>query len=163
MRNRNEPDSDKEYYGELTAISCTAEEDRTRQEDADETDINRILERFGVGQTPQQRQVSYGELDYTMDLYTALESTAEAKRGHAKLPNDLKKLYPTWKHFLEGLSNGRFAHDLAERTTRREEERATKREERDEARRAARRKTTEAVPAGAKAEANTPEKQPLTN
>lgn len=139
MRRKHEDEDTREYYGQLTTIFCPEEEDKTRQEDKAETDINRILQRFGVGQMPQLRQASYGELDYTIDLQIALEATAAAKRGWAALPPQLKRKYPNYLHLLNALESGQVTpEEIAG-------------------------KATEAGPGGSKTNAATAEKPPLTN
>lgn len=108
---RKQTDDLFEEYSASTVINCTAEEDKTRQEFAAETNINLTLARFGVGAQPQ-RQTTFGEVDYGLDLQQAFASVDAARRVHAKIPDSMREKYPTWQALLNGMASGQLARDL---------------------------------------------------
>ena len=88
----------------------TGTETTTRQEFAQEADINYILDRFGVNQ--QQRPVTYGEVDYTVDLQQTLHAAEQLKRAHLNVPDELRDKYPTWESVLAAAETGEYQNDL---------------------------------------------------
>lgn len=84
--------------------------DRTRQEDAQDADINYILSRFGVG--APQRPIQYGRVDYDMDLATAYSVLHEAELAHSRLTRTMRERYPTVQDMLNGIAKGDLIEDL---------------------------------------------------
>lgn len=113
MRRMNEDAETRAYYSYTTGLTCTPEEDMARQEFKADTDINLLLARFGVN-TPQ-RQVTYGEQDYTMDLQRAHAAQFEAARAWKRLDDDTKRAFPSPRDMLAGLANGRLPAYLAQK------------------------------------------------
>lgn len=108
MRNvRTQVDGLGDVYSDLAAeqLDFSKQPDPTRQEQKDECDINLILKRFGVGATGRFPQ--YGSMDTNMDLHSALGAIRDAKQAYNRLPDELKKEYPTWRHLLVALDTGR--------------------------------------------------------
>lgn len=105
---RSQVDDLGDLYSVETAIDTSVKPDLARQEYKDETDLNKLLFRYGVGLLPGQRQPTWGqEIDYDMDLQTALSAVADAKRAWAGLPPNLKAAYPSWRELLNALESGR--------------------------------------------------------
>lgn len=109
---RTQTDQMQDFYTELSALDCTDSVDRARQEFKDEADINKLLARFGVH--AQQRQPTFGEVDFDLDLQQALFAVQEAKQAHRAMPATLRERYPTWQSLLNGLESGEFKLDLNE-------------------------------------------------
>lgn len=89
---------------DAAAIDFTDSEDMARQEFKLDADINVILSRFGVD-TPMRR-VTFGEVDFGLDLQTALSVVDQATRAYNTLPQDLRLEFQTWQSVLNGLVSG---------------------------------------------------------
>lgn len=109
---RTQKDDLQEYYSELSGLDCSESVDVARQEFKDEADVNKLLARFGVA--APQRQPTFGEVDFDLDLQQAMFAVQEAKQAHAAMPANLRERYPTWQSLLNGLESGEFVIDLNE-------------------------------------------------
>lgn len=107
---RTQVDDLFDWYSTETAIDTHDRPDMTRQEFKDETDVNKVLMRYGVDGLP--RKPEYSVVDYDLDLQTALESIREAERAIAKLPPELQAKYNTWERVMGGAYSGDFKKDL---------------------------------------------------
>lgn len=107
---RTQVDGLAEVVSLETAIDCSTMPDLARQEFKDETDVNKVLARYGVN-TPL-RQPEYSTVDYDMDLQQALAAIETAQEALRKLPPQLRQKYPTWETLLAGLYQGTFKTDL---------------------------------------------------
>lgn len=90
-----------------TSLSFDPREDTTRQEFADEADVNVIIERMrragaGLPLTPP----SYGEVDYDLDLLSSFALVAQARDRVAKLPPELLEQYGGIDALLRGWVSG---------------------------------------------------------
>lgn len=108
---RKQTDALQDGYSIMTAVDCSDLPDLTRQEFRDETDVNKVLARYGVN-TPM-REPEYQEVDFDSDLQQALDSIRQAERAIAKLPADLYAKYPTWELLMDGAFSGNFKTDVA--------------------------------------------------
>lgn len=109
---RTQYDTMQDHYSALTATD-TGTEQITRQEFRDDADINNILNRMGVN--APQRPLKYGEeIDYTLDLQTALEALDAVKVAEFDVPPELRNRYPTWREVLNGVESGQYQHDLSD-------------------------------------------------
>lgn len=91
---------------QASAILFDPAEDKTHQEFKDESDINKMLAKFGVmghGTEPY-----FGPVDYGIDLQQALQTIADAKRAHAALDPALLAKYPTWVSMVEAIELGTY-------------------------------------------------------
>lgn len=87
---------------ENPVVSCTAEEDRARQEYRLQSDLAYQVQRFGVGAHPQ-----YGTVDYeTMDLTRAFEIMAESRRAWLELPSIVRERYGSWQGVEKAAASG---------------------------------------------------------
>lgn len=101
---RTQEDDLGDIYSQQTALDMSGFPDRARQEFKDEADINILLRRFGV--TVPQKQVTYGEANFDLDLQQAHAAVREAKEGFARLPEELRKKYPSWKSIFNAIQSG---------------------------------------------------------
>jgi len=104
---RSQADSAEQFeqYSDEAGISFPIGEDKTRQEFAEECDVNVILRRFGAGGF-EGRPVVYGVQDLDLDLqgvYTAVEVAEEAWE---RLPERLRKRYRAWPELLGAMERG---------------------------------------------------------
>lgn len=100
---RTQNDGRNEEFSAASAFS-SGPESHTRQEFKDESDINFLLERYGAippGRTPQ-----YGVVNFDDDLTTAFEAVQEARAAHARLPKEIRDLYPDWQSLAEEIAKG---------------------------------------------------------
>lgn len=107
---RSQSDDAAKLYSEASAIDCSDSPDMTHQEFRDESDINDILQRFGV--LTNRREIQFGEQDFNIDLQTAMTAVAQAEEVHDRLPPELKIKYPTWRSMLNAASTGNLKEDL---------------------------------------------------
>lgn len=107
---RTQHDGKGLQYSKSTAIDCTGSPGRTRQEFKNEADINIMLARFGVNH--QQRTLTFGQQDFTIDLQQGLASIEQTKRVYARMSPEIKELYPTYEKFIVGMESGQVALDL---------------------------------------------------
>lgn len=87
-----------------TGLFCPESEDVTRQEFAEETDINKILKKFGGAF--DSRPVSYGEYDFDVDLQEGIASIRAAQASWLRLPAEIRRRYPSWPQFLAAVEAG---------------------------------------------------------
>lgn len=92
-------------------LECDHETDLTRQEDKDDADITKILQRYGV---PQRTNPAFGNYDFSIDLQSAMESLTEANRMLDRLPEPLKAKYGTLTALQDGFLTGEFEADYDE-------------------------------------------------
>lgn len=97
-------------YSIMTALDCSDLPDMARQEFKDETDVNKILQRYGID--GMLRKPEYGEVDYNMDLQQSIDAIRDAERAIAKLPPELREKYGTWEKLFAGAYNGGVQTDL---------------------------------------------------
>lgn len=102
---RKQNDDLQEEYSYSGGLACTAEEDVTRQEFKDETDINKLLTRYG-GNVPLRAATYGGTVDDNIDLQQALGAIADAKHAWRNLPENLRNRYTDWRQLLNALENG---------------------------------------------------------
>lgn len=107
---RTQVDGLNEEYSLQTALDCSNLPDMARQEFKDETDVNKVLARYGIDGLP--RKPEYSAVDYDMDLQQSIEAIKEAERAIAKLPTPLREKYGTWERLFAGAYNGGVAADL---------------------------------------------------
>lgn len=87
-----DPENDQ-YLGDVCAIDCSGDEDKTLQQFKEEADINVMLRRFGVtGQPPvgAPGEALYGDFSAIPDLQTALNTVREAEANFMRLPSDVR-------------------------------------------------------------------------
>lgn len=107
---RHQADGLQDAYSDATK-TVNPEASLTRQEQAQDADINILLKRFGVGQQ-LRGDARFGEYDDNTDLQTALESIRLAKAANYAVPPELREKYPNWRAVLEGAENGQYEKDL---------------------------------------------------
>lgn len=95
-----------------SGLDCSDLPDTARQEFKREADVNYILSRFGVGGIPQ-RQVSYGEADFDLDLQGAYIANDAAEKAFYYLSPSLREKYKSVAAMLDAMNSGELAKDLA--------------------------------------------------
>lgn len=75
-----------------------------RQEFKADQDINAMLKKFGV--MIPQLPLQFGDVDFSIDLQTALGAIRQAKQAWQKLPADVKADYPSWQSLLNAMESG---------------------------------------------------------
>ncbi|QCQ85065.1 internal scaffolding protein [Blackfly microvirus SF02] len=123
-RYRLQYDCDREAVSLATGTD-TGPESLTRQEFADEADLNVLLARFGVN-TPVRPMIYGGEVDYQLDLQQAFAAIESARRANMAVPDELRQKYPDWRKVLNGAESGEYQRDLKELSDRRAAEEAAK-------------------------------------
>lgn len=102
------PEKDQTMIGldepTLDASNSPANKDTARQEFKQEADINYMLSRFGI--TSPRGAPTYGEVDETIDLQTAIESVREARDGYQRLDKELRDKFPSMEAMLNAVENG---------------------------------------------------------
>lgn len=88
----------------LDASASDDNKDRTRQEFAQDADINHMLSKFGVA--PARGTPTYGEWDDTIDLQTALDATRQAKAAYRRLPRELQEKFGSMEELVTAVENG---------------------------------------------------------
>lgn len=78
--------------------------DMARQEFRADQDINAMLKKFGV--MVPQLPLQFGDVDFSIDLQTALGAIHQAKQAWNKLPADIKADYPSWQSLLNAMERG---------------------------------------------------------
>lgn len=108
----NSPDTRTQWdqrqleFSLASAMDYTNSEDMTRQEFKEETDINTILKKFGVGQGPQLLPIQNGEVDYDVGFQDAFLVAQDAQRAWNRMSPDLRAKYPTWQLLLDAVAKG---------------------------------------------------------
>lgn len=97
--------SDRDKVSQDSGITFDPSEDTTRQEFAEEADINVLLKRYGVGAFSGQTPV-YGEVDFSEDLTLARIALNDARAAIEQLPDEVLRAHGgvdgAWRAFLEG-------------------------------------------------------------
>lgn len=109
---RTQYDNQQEQLTKQGALDCTSSKDMTRQEFKDDADINVILKKFGIDQG--QRQMQFGEQDFTIDLQQALIAVDESKKAYGKIDQGLRDKFPTWQKFVNAIATGEIAKEMQE-------------------------------------------------
>ncbi|UOF78979.1 scaffold protein [Microviridae sp.] len=82
---------DRNAASDESGLSCP-EPTRTKQEFADEADINTIVKRFGLGgQLPSGVVVpTYGDFEGVFDMHSAVQMVAAAEQAFMSMPADVR-------------------------------------------------------------------------
>lgn len=95
--------TDQEHPDFEPGITCTAEEDKARQEFKQEADLNFLMRKYGA--LPPVTQFPQGEVDFDVDLLTARVAVQEARDGYGRLPADFREAV-SFDQFMVSLANG---------------------------------------------------------
>lgn len=87
--------SDADAVSQATALDCSCDEGRTKQEFAEECDINTIIRRFGLGYEPPEnvRVPLQGEFYDVPDFRSALDLVREADEAFMQMHADVRKRF----------------------------------------------------------------------
>lgn len=85
-------DYDSDAVSLETGIACDPEEGKTQQQFADECDINKIVERFGVtGMLPQSNmEAMVGAFEGVTDFHAAMNLVRESELEFMKLSGEVR-------------------------------------------------------------------------
>lgn len=110
MKQRDQFDGLGDKFSEASAMMFEGAVDVTRQEFAKETEVEFILQRYGVP-TGQGR---YGEVDTTVDLQEAIRLQSELAAAYGRLPETLRQRYGNWAEIIAAADAGELrSEDLA--------------------------------------------------
>lgn len=90
---RAQTDSDFDAVSLYTGLDFDPEDDKTRQEYRDESDIHFLLNKFGGIDDPR-RPLQFGEADFDVDLLQAHEVIRSARERYNSLPQHIRDKYP---------------------------------------------------------------------
>lgn len=105
---RTQAKPNQQELSKATELNCDPTQDQTRQEHAHDLDINVILRRHGAAGLYRRQPIHGADIDFDMDRQQALEALNPAKAFHAKLPPELRELYPTYREMLADMESGQF-------------------------------------------------------
>lgn len=83
-------------------LCCPADEDKTRPEFAQDSDVNSLLARYGVLPL-SSRPATFGEVDTDLDLLAAYNALQRAREAFQRLPRELREHAGDWETFARGL------------------------------------------------------------
>lgn len=110
--NRTQSDGLQEQYSNAAGLDCSGDQVLTRQEFAEESNINNILTKHGINPLTM-REMTYGqEIDDRIDLQTALYAIEQARTIMPHVPEELRSKYDDWKKVLNAVESGEYAYDL---------------------------------------------------
>lgn len=121
---RGQYDGKEDDFSDNAVIDYTNDPEaksETRQEFKDEADINNILKKFGVDAFTHDSRF-FVETNYHLDLQQLIGAAADVQEAHAKLPDDLRQLFPSVEAMLAAARNG----DLRTALDQRAEQDATR-------------------------------------
>lgn len=87
---------------EYVGISCSSEEDKTRQEFKEECDVNHILRMHGYNMRP----VQFGVHNFDDDLTVQMQSRALFEIWYAEAPQEVRDAYPDLGAFMRAFGSG---------------------------------------------------------
>lgn len=85
-----------------SGLFCDEEEDMTRQEFKDESDVNSLVRRHGLIPRP----VRYGDWDFDVDLQSSMEARRAVSEAYAVLPPEVRGLYPDMGSVWAAIASG---------------------------------------------------------
>ncbi len=101
---RSQSDLDQDEYSRDTGVDFDPSEDMARQEGAAESDINVLMERFGVQSF--QRPVVFQDVDYDLDLMQVYQADREMRDAWERLPAELQGAYRGWPELFTAVEAG---------------------------------------------------------
>lgn len=102
---RSHASKDQDKVSAACAKHCLPDEDKTRQEFKASCDISTILQRHGVGPIPQ-RQMTYGAVDFDLDLHAAYMASERLRSQFANLPAHVRDAYPDMVSLMTAIARG---------------------------------------------------------
>lgn len=108
---RVQGDARQREFSLLCRKDCSLDPLLTRQEMAEETDINVIMRRVGAGQAVSSRPLKFGVMDFDIDLLSFRTSVDYAFSVYERLPDSVRSRYPSWQQFVAAVVSGQFRAD----------------------------------------------------
>lgn len=101
---RTQTDGLDEQYSIGTGIDCTNLPDMTRQEFKDESDMNKVLARYGVD--AQQRPIEFGTIDFDLDLQQGLHVIRDVEVALGRMPKSIRDKYSDLNELARAFADG---------------------------------------------------------
>lgn len=120
---RDQFDGLGDQISEATTHLFDPTQDITRQEYKKETEIDFILQRYGVPQ-PSGR---FGEFDSSVDLQEAIRLQGELAQAFDRLPDHLRQKYGSWAAIIDAADRGELTGKDLEAVDAQQNEAADKR------------------------------------
>lgn len=99
-------DAERERRGQLTVIVCPPEEDKARQEFAQQVDINRVVNQFGQN---FHAMTPVSGFDQDLDLQGAFAARAAAADAWERIPLKVRERFPSWAQLMAADKDGSLA------------------------------------------------------
>lgn len=103
---RAQTDSDFDAVSLYTGLDFDPEDDKTRQEYRDESDIHFLLNKFGGIDDPR-RPLQFGEADFDVDLLQAHEVIRSARERYNSLPQHIRDQFPDMLSVIAAHESGK--------------------------------------------------------
>lgn len=107
-----DPPEERDRRSLESGLSCDLDADPTRQEFAQEADINYLVKRYG-GVPDTGRPVRFGDFDFDMDLTGAFEALAVARDQYQALPEEIRRRFPTVESVVDAIETGELSLGMA--------------------------------------------------
>lgn len=105
---RDQFDGRGDEISAMTAKSFVGAVDVTRQEFLRETDVNYILQRYGL---PGAQNPRFGEQFADVDLQRAIQLQEELAEAYQRLPERLRRDYGSWGSIIAAADRGELSAD----------------------------------------------------
>lgn len=112
VASRTQSDGRQLEYSKAGGLNCSGDPGKTRQEQKDDADINKMLQRFGLGAPAPNKVPRYDTWDESIDLQGAYAALDNVTMGYKKLPKELRREFPTALIFVNAMASGELAHYL---------------------------------------------------
>lgn len=99
-------DAEREERGQLCCIVCPPEEDKARQEFAQQVDINRVVNQFGQN---FHAMTPVSGFDQDLDLQGAFAARAAAADAWERIPLKVRERFPSWAQLMAADKDGSLA------------------------------------------------------
>lgn len=109
---RTQVDGKQEEVSRANQLDCSDLPSVTRQEFADEVDVNKLLQRYGAGAGLSRPPIFGRTVDYDVDLQMSIEAINAAQVGYRRLPSELREEYKDWRAVLAAIQNGDLIVDM---------------------------------------------------
>lgn len=109
---RFQGDGKQQQYSDEAGLSFEGTEVLTRQEFAEESNINNILTKHGINPLTMKEMTWGQEIDERIDLQTALYAIEQARTIMPHVPQELRAKYDNWQKVLNAVESGEYAYDL---------------------------------------------------
>lgn len=105
---RSQSDSPDEFdgYSLEARTDISDSESLTRQEYADDADLNKLLARYGA--LPPSRPLRFGEVNDELGLLEAYNALETAQEAYARAEPEVREKFPSWQSLASALASNQF-------------------------------------------------------